>query len=228
MMRYIFLSYLKLIIYVFALLALYLIWNDEAVDEVAVSGKEEDVATKEIKRVAITFDDGPHSIYTEQLLDGLKERNVVATFFVVGANIEENEEIIQRMNDEGHLIGNHTYSHTDICNLSVEQRNEEIYKTNERIKAITGETVGYIRPPFGNCKDKNVDEMLVIMWNVDPRDWCIMDADVVVENIVKDVEAGDIILLHDIFKSSVEAALKVIDILKEKGYEFVTVEELIF
>lgn len=219
---------MKLVMYVFTLFALYLVWRNEAVNEVAVSGEEEDVATKEIKRVAITFDDGPHSIYTEQLLDGLKERNVVATFFVVGVNIDENEALIKRMCDEGHLIGNHTYSHTDICSLSAEQRNEEISKTNERIKAITGENVGYIRPPFGNCIEKCVDEMLVIMWDVDPRDWCIMDADVVAENIVRDVEAGDIILLHDIFKSSVEAALKAIDILKEQGYEFVTVEELIY
>lgn len=221
-------SYLKLVIYLFAFCFLYIMSHNSTDAVATVSDQEEDVANKEIKQVAITFDDGPHSIYTEKLLDGLKERGVVATFFVVGENVENNKELIKRMSDEGHLIGNHTYSHVDICSLSQLQRNEEISETNELIEEITGEAVGYIRPPYGNCGEKCIEDMLVVMWDVDPNDWCTMDANIVAENIVQSVEAGDIILLHDIFESSVDAALKVVDILKEEGYEFVTVEELIF
>lgn len=182
----------------------------------------------ETKRVAITFDDGPHCVYTEQLLDGLKERNVVATFFVVGASINDNEALIERMSKEGHLIGNHTYNHVQLSCLATDARYKEIDKTNETIESITGKSVGFLRPPFGSCdEDKIMHDMMVVMWDIDPLDWCTNDVNKVVERIVSSVEDGDIILMHDIFETSVKAALKVIDMLKEQGYEFVTVEELI-
>jgi len=232
-------TYLKLMIYLFAFCALYGLtyyadWegSDSKESRIAlntVSEAEQDVeAAEKIKRVALTFDDGPHCIYTEKLLDGLKERGVKATFFLVGLNIEKNEELVKRMQEEGHIIGNHTYSHVDICKLSKEQRNEEILRTNNMIENITGEKVTYIRPPFGSCVEESVEDMLVVLWNVDPRDWCIMDANKVAANVINGVEDGDIILFHDIFETSVEAALKVIDELKAQGYEFVTVEELMF
>lgn len=184
--------------------------------------------TDDCKRVAITFDDGPHSVYTEKLLDGLKERNVVATFFVVGSNIAENEDLIKRMSDEGHLIGNHSYTHVELDKLTEEQCLEEINKTSELVESITGKTVDYIRPPFGSYEGKKTLEgMFVILWTVDPLDWCTCDVNQVVQNVVNEVEDGDIILLHDIFGTSVDAALKIIDILKEQGYEFVTVEDLL-
>ena len=212
-------SYVKLVIYLSTFCLLYASTNENISTDAVVT-------VSETKRVAITFDDGPHSIYTEMLLDGLKERDVVATFFVIGVNIEGNENVIKRISDEGHLIGNHTYSHENICDCSQNQLDDEIDKTNVLIKNITGKDVKYIRPPFGNCKEKSIKNMTVVLWNVDPRDWCITDENVVVKNIVDNVSDGDIILLHDIFKSSVNAALKTIDILKEQGYEFVTIEEL--
>lgn len=214
-------SYMKLVIYLSAFCLLF--------TSTTKNTRKDAVATvSETKKVAITFDDGPHSIYTEMLLDGLKERDVVATFFVIGVNVEGNEDVLKRISDEGHLIGNHTYSHENICDCSQNQLDDEISKTNILIKKVTGKDVKYIRPPYGDCKEKTINNMTVVLWNVDPRDWCITDEDQVVKSIVDNVSDGDIILLHDIFKSSVNAALKTIDILKEQGYEFVTVEELFF
>lgn len=182
----------------------------------------------EVKRVALTFDDGPSGIYTEKLLDGLKERNVKATFFVMGENINGNEEIIKRMYDEGHLIGNHTYSHVNLANLSFENACDEINTTNAFVYNLTGYEVEYIRPPFGAWTEKLKSEtnMAIVMWNVDPMDWKDQNSDIVSRRIIKNVKNEDIILLHDIFGSSVDAALKVVDELKKKGYTFVRVDEL--
>ena len=154
--------------------------------------------------VAITFDDGPCSRTTNRLLDGLKERNVKATFFLVGENAESNEKVVKRMYEEGHLIGNHTYSHIKLDECNISSAVGEINKTNEIIKSITGEDVKYIRPPYGATTDTAY----------------------VVKSVVYKVKNGDIILLHDIYDSSVEAALEIIDRLSSKGFVFVTVDQL--
>lgn len=110
-------------------------------------------------KVAITFDDGPHSTYTDKLLDGLLIRNVKATFFLIGSNIESNSKVVQRMHDEGHVIGNHTYSHVELACIDIKKAMAEINKTNKLIESITGEKVKYIRPPYGawnNGLEENV------------------------------------------------------------------------
>lgn len=179
--------------------------------------------------VAITFDDGPRRSTTVRLLDGLKELDVKATFFVMGKNIVGNEDIIKRMYDEGHLIGNHTYSHIDLCSVCHDNAVEEIEKTNNLIYDITGYTPKYIRPPFGAYSDKLQLEinMTPILWSVDPNDWNTTDAYGVVRSVVKNVKSGDIILLHDFYDSSVTAALEIIKQLKAKGYIFVTADQII-
>lgn len=184
--------------------------------------------TPNIKKVALTFDDGPNGIYTEKLLDGLLERNVKATFFITGENIKENEDLIARMYEEGHLLGNHTYSHVNLSELDFEAACEEINDTNASVYNITGYEMEYIRPPFGEWTDKLKEktDMAIVMWNVDPLDWKDQNSALVTSRILKNVKNGDIILLHDIFNSSVEAALQVIDELKKQGYIFVTVDEL--
>ena len=101
------------------------------------------------KRIAITFDDGPHPSYTKQLLDGLAKRQVHATFFVIGRNIPGNEALIARMEQEGHLIGNHTYDHVKISNLSAEDACEQVEKTSALVRGITGHDTEFIRPPCG-------------------------------------------------------------------------------
>lgn len=180
-------------------------------------------------KIAITFDDGPSNSCTPALLDGLKERGVKATFFLIGQNAEKNPELVKRLDAEGHLIGNHTYHHVEITKVSNEEAYEEITKTNEVIYSITGKNTEYMRPPFGLWqRELELDlEILPVMWTIDPLDWTTENVDEIVNKVVTEAEENDIILMHDCYKSSVEAALRIIDLLKEKGFEFVTVDELI-
>lgn len=185
--------------------------------------------TEGTKRIALTFDDGPHPRYTEKLLDGLKERGVHATFFVTGANAEKYPEIVKRMQEEGHLIGNHTYHHVQLTAANGEQFREEIISTNEAIREITGEDTEYIRPPYGAWNKRYEEElnMFPVLWTIDPRDWCMDDASCIVKNTLKRVKENDIILMHDQYQSSIAAALQIVDELQEEGYEFVTVDEIL-
>lgn len=201
--------------------------NESAVD---VSSESENILVyEEKKKVALTFDDGPGES-TKKLLDGLKERNVRATFFVTGSNAEKYPELIKRMSDEGHIVGNHTYSHCQLTCLSCANALDEIEKTNSIIETITGIRPTYLRPPFGECTKsvKNETNMFSILWDVDPLDWKVQNTETVIKNITEKVQEGDIILLHDIFETSVDAALAVIDTLSMENYEFITVDELLF
>ena len=183
----------------------------------------------EPKKIALTFDDGPHPKYTEQLLDGLKERGVVATFFVTGENAENYPDIIRREQDEGHLIGNHTYSHIQLTSRNRETFREELVQTNEILEEITGEKISFVRPPYGSW-DKSFEKelnMFPVLWNIDPLDWCSHNADCIASKVVEKAGDGDIILMHDYYETSVTAALEVVDILQKRGFQFVTVEEIL-
>lgn len=179
--------------------------------------------------VALTFDDGPSPKYTPLLLDGLKERNVRATFFLLGKNVKENQELVQRMQAEGHLLGNHTYNHIQLNKIPETTARQEILKTNNEIYEATGKYPEYMRPPYGAWK-KNMElcvEMLPVFWDIDTLDWKSQNVDAILKAAGEEPEDGSIILMHDEYQTSVEAALLLIDRLKEKGYEFVTVDELI-
>lgn len=179
--------------------------------------------------VALTFDDGPSPKYTPLLLDGLKERNVRATFFLLGKNVKENQELVQRMQAEGHLLGNHTYNHVQLNKIPETTARQEILKTNNEIYEATGKYPEYMRPPYGAWK-KNMElcvEMLPVFWDIDTLDWKSQNVDAIIKAAGEEPEDGSIILMHDEYQTSVEAALLIIDRLKEKGYEFVTVDELI-
>ena len=185
---------------------------------------------EEHKKVALSFDDGPHPTYTEQLLDGLKKRGVKATFFVTGEHAALHPDIIRRMSEEGHLIGNHTYTHIQLNASNRERFKEELIQTNEVITEITGEEVLYVRPPYGSWDKTLEDElnMFPVLWTVDPLDWCSSNASCIVRSVVGDVEENDIILMHDYYDTSVTAALEIVDELLAEGYTFVTVEEILF
>lgn len=201
-------------------------WQQKELSVMSRSLDEE----KEIKRIALTFDDGPHPYYTQQLLDGLKERGVHATFFVTGENAALHPDVIERMAQEGHLIGNHTYSHIQLTAKNRETFKQELIKTSEVITGITGEEVVYVRPPYGSW-DKSLEKeinMFPVLWSVDPLDWCSDNVSCIAENVVSKVKENDIILMHDYYASSVTAALKIVDELQEQGYLFVTVEEILF
>lgn len=185
---------------------------------------------KEKAKVALTFDDGPCVAYTEELLDGLKDRGVKATFFLIGNKIEACEDVVKRMHDEGHLIGNHSYDHVNLYQLSVDDAVAQIAKTNQVIREVTGYTPEYLRPPFGTERS-NLDEdmgMIEVLWDVDPRDWCVQNTWEIVDSVVSKVQENDIILLHDGYSTSLAAAFEIIDRLSQQGYEFVTVDELLF
>lgn len=186
-------------------------------------------AEEPLKRVALTFDDGPHPRYTRLLLDGLRERGVRATFFVIGKNIPGREELIAQMARDGHIIGNHTYDHTDISSLSAKDACEELQKTSDLVEEITGSPTSYVRAPFGRWPQTLDDRvsMIAVGWTVDPMDWMTKNTEQIVRSVVENVQEDDIILLHDYYGSSAEAALRIVDELQKQGYAFVTVEELL-
>lgn len=182
------------------------------------------------KYVALTFDDGPRRGTTEVLLDGLNSRGVQATFFVIGTQVgcAGNEELLLRMKNEGHQVGNHTYSHVRLSTATQNIAEEEIKKNEVILKEILGEGEYWLRPPYGmigTCQAEMVNTPM-IYWSLDPEDWKVLDAKKVADFVVENVEDGDIVLLHDFYASSVEAALQIIDRLQQEGYVFVTVEEM--
>jgi peptidoglycan/xylan/chitin deacetylase (PgdA/CDA1 family) len=191
--------------------------------------KQADSSVMIQKEIALTFDDGPHPVYTPKLLDGLKERGVKASFFLIGESIEGNEEIIRRMYEEGHLIGNHSQNHMQLTKENVEAACQQIERTNQKIYEITGEMPSYIRPPYGSWSEELecMVPMTVVLWNIDTLDWKSQNTSQIVRHVRKNVEDGSIILLHDVYGTSVAAALEIIDTLSKEGYNFVTVDELI-
>lgn len=188
--------------------------------------------TEEIRpRIALTFDDGPSAAYTGKLLEGLRERGVQATFFLIGENIEkeDNALLVRQMAREGHLIGNHTYHHVQLTKIKEEEAIRELEKTNQLIEKITGNPVEYVRPPYGELPGKLSEKisMIPVMWTVDPLDWSVKDTEKIVSKVVTQTKENDMILLHDCYETSVEAALQIIDRLQEKGFEFVTADRLL-
>lgn len=199
-------------------------------DAVPVSGEavREEGVSEPGPRIALTFDDGPGP-YTERLLDGLKERGVKASFFLIGRYVKEYPEAVKRMEEEGHLIGNHTYSHVKLKGLSPEETRREIQKTDEVVYEITGKHVAYLRPPFGEWEEdlELTYPVLPVMWTVDPLDWTTENVEEIVDRVVTQAGENDMILLHDCYDSSVEAALRIVDRLLAEGFDFVRVDELL-
>ena len=180
------------------------------------------------KLIAITFDDGPGA-YTAQLLDELAARDVKATFFVSGYRAANYPETLKRMVSEGHQLASHTQNHENLNTLSAAKIADEISRTQDYITAAGGDNPAYIRPPYGNA-NKTVRAQApspLINWSVDPEDWKYHNADTVCKNILAGSYDGAIILVHDIYQTSVNGALAAIDKLLEQGYEFVTVRDLL-
>ncbi|MBR0280723.1 MAG: polysaccharide deacetylase family protein [Oscillibacter sp.] len=181
------------------------------------------------KLIAFTFDDGPHRGSTDRLLDGLRERGAKGTFFLVGQEIDEARDLVERMRDEGHQIGNHTWSHKRLDELSPDEIAQEIGKTDALLKTVAGKGEYWLRPPYGFLRPgtENLVGVPVVKWSVDPRDWESRNAPKIIRAVTDAVQPGSIVLLHDIYPTSVEAALQLIDALSADGYQFVTVEELL-
>lgn len=178
--------------------------------------------------VALTFDDGPRTSTTSVLLDGLARRGVHATFFVIGENVEGNEELLVRMEREGHQIGLHTFHHKSLAKVNGRDFYAEVDKLREKLSGLLEQREFMLRPPYGMITPSNRARAgaPIILWSVDPEDWSDEDSERQVQIILDTVEDGGIILLHDIYSSSVDTALTVVDELLARGYKFVTVEEL--
>ena len=183
----------------------------------------------EIKYVALTFDDGPSPRCTPQLLDGLKERGVPATFFVVGCQVVKDPDIVIRMAAEGHQVGNHSYDHKELDKLSCGEAAEDMQRNNDLLCQLLGEGDYWVRPPYGLLSQEETAALTVpvINWSVDTEDWKSKDAEKILDIIYRDTGDGDIILLHDRYLNSVDAALRAVDHLQQQGYRFVTVAELL-
>ena len=187
------------------------------------------------KRVALTFDDGPHPRYTAEILDILKEFGVSATFFSVGENAERYPHLIQREIAEGHEVANHTGKHCHINRLTHEELVQDILECNRTLERISGRHIRLFRPPEGVCSDalKAICEqegLTIVLWSVDTRDWAHTPIDEICQNVRENVRNGSIILMHDFIgkNSPTPAALRrIIPMLGELGYELVSVSQLL-
>ena len=181
--------------------------------------------------VAITYDDGPGA-ETNRLLDKLKAKNAHASFMVIAPSAEQHPELLKRMKAEGHTIGNHTKSHRQLNTLSYEQVSQEIDAGNAAISKATGQGTRWVRPPYGATnatvdqatRDKGVSQAL---WDVDTVDWKDRNSDHVCSSAVQGAHAGSIVLMHDIHPTTVDAADCVIDGLRAKGLEPVSLDRLL-
>ena len=179
------------------------------------------------KAIALTFDDGPGE-YTPKLIEGLNARGARATFFMVGSCVEQYPDVLPQMVEGGHQLGNHTYNHTDITTVTSQEMGDQIAKTDTAIYQACGQLSTAFRPPYGayNNETNKAINKTITMWSVDTMDWKLKSSDAVKNAIVSQCKDGDIILMHDIYQTTVDGALAAIDELQNKGYIFVTVEEL--
>ena len=180
--------------------------------------------------VALTFDDGPHPLYTPLLLKILKSRGILATFFVVGERVQQFPALADRMAQEGHELGNHGFSHKNMTGLSLTEVHRELEKTFVLIKMHTGQKVHLFRPPGGQYNRailKCIEGMgyTMVLWEINPSDWKTSSEDIL-RRVGKSIKPGDIILLHDGSMATLNALPPLIDYIQEKGLRFVTVGAL--
>lgn len=190
------------------------------------------------KLVALTFDDGPDATFTPKVLDILKAHHAKGTFFLVGPQVNKYPDTAKRILDEGHSIGNHTWSHKDVSKLTDKQVADQIDKAQEAIAEATGFTPTLMRAPYGAISDSLLDalherDMLHVYWTVDTRDWAGTSVADMRKNVLAHTKPGGIILMHSFGgrKNALENTVKllplILDDLSKKGFEFVTVDELI-
>lgn len=222
---------------------------DKDVDKAEDVEKEEETPPKEIenkihysgdgskKLVALTFDDGPESTYTSQVLEILEGYGIKATFFVVGQNAEKHPEVLKLIHDQGHEIGNHSWSHKYLPKLSKANVEKEVLMTERVIEEAIGEHAPLLRPPYGALKKQGIEQMSslgyhVVNWSVDTRDWAGTSEEQMMNYVKKQLKPGGIILMHNAgnatsIKNTVSSLPTIIDWILEQGYEFVTVSEIL-
>ena len=188
-------------------------------------------------RIAITFDDGPHPIHTARLLDALAARDVPATFYALGSQVNANPALAARIVREGHEIANHSFSHADLTRLGAAGIRTELARTRDAIFQATGVTPTTLRPPYGaqNAAVRNVAAEFgypIVLWSVDTRDWESRNVNSILSHFVDArgnirIRDRDIILMHDIHPATIDAAIRAVDLLLAAGFTFVTVQDLL-
>lgn len=189
------------------------------------------VDCREAKCIALTFDSAP-SEYSERLLDILAEKKVPATFFVLGTHIAKYPELVARMAAEGHEVANHTWDHKILTGLSPQQIHDELEKTDEALEKLTGHKPTLMRSPQGRtndavhrvCRELGLAEVL---WSVTAKDYTTNDSELIEKRVLKQATRDGIVLLHDLYPGTVPAVPGIIDALRERGYVFVTVPQLL-
>ena len=194
----------------------------------AEESKNPSANTSTGKVVALTFDDGPSNATTPQVLDILARYGIRATFFVLGSRISGNESILQRMVAAGDEIGNHTWSHTSLPSLSMDQLSWQISSTNQAVQNATGVSPKIFRPPYGatNGTVQASIGLHQVLWTVDTLDWQSHNTQAILANVQAQTKSGGVILMHDIHQTTVNALPTVVDYLISQGYSFVTVSQL--
>ena len=226
-------KYKKIIIIITIVLVCFnssFIYSNSINDEVFIKSGSNDK-----KLIALTFDDGPHPKETNQILDVLKKYNVKGTFFIAGKHANWYPQPLVRASKEGHEIGNHTFNHPDISNLSNSQLEEEILKCEDILIKLTGKKPTLFRPPYGSYKKEELDliakklDYKIVLWtSVDARDWQNPGAQAIANKIMNNAKNGDIILLHDYAtENTVEALDILIPKMLQEGFKFVTVSDII-
>lgn len=183
---------------------------------------------KDRKVVAFTFDDGPNPNTTPTLLTELNKRGMNASFFMLGRNAEKYPEVVKMVDQNGFEIGSHTYQHRNLKRISNEEQSYEINQTKNIIHRIIGKNPTSIRPPYGNYNDVTLSyiDTPIILWNVDTLDWKYRDANATYQNSIDQIEDGSIVLFHDIYYASIDAAIRMADELYMRGYLLLSVKEL--
>lgn len=201
--------------------------NNTSNDNNYISNNVVKVLDPKKKVIALTFDDGP-SIYTKNIISILKENDVCATFFILGNKIEIYQDVLRESIKNGNELGNHSYNHKWLSRLSVPQLTSQIEETEKIMKDKLNYKAVYLRPTYGSVTNRirNNTNLKIALWTIDTKDWKIKNVDRIVERATNNVSDGDIILMHDTFERSMEAIKKIIPILKEQGYQFVTLSEL--
>ena len=200
-------------------------WTDTLV---AYFSEQEDNVPKYI---ALTFDDGPNNEFTPQLLDILAKHDVKATFFVMGAYVDEYPEVARRIVNEGHMIGNHTYNHPDLSTLEAEDVLTQFLWTQESIEDVTGVWPTVYRLPFGAGGKRVIDimdSMTSILWNIDSMDWHYHDTELTYNHIMANLQNDSLLLMHDTHQATPDVIDLLIPVLKDMGYQFVFADEVSF
>ncbi|MET1031979.1 polysaccharide deacetylase family protein [Domibacillus tundrae] len=190
--------------------------------------EEKTAGDEEVKKVALTFDDGPNPTSTEAILATLKKHHAKATFFMLGSRVEHYPELVNKIVQEGHEVGNHSWSHHDFTKLEAADVKSEIDRTSAAVEAAAGVSPLAVRPPYG-ATNENVNEIIgakPVLWTIDTMDWKSHDPKVICSIVKNETKDGSIVLMHDIHQTTAEALDEMISSLKKQGYEFVTISEM--